>query len=83
MSVHLHVHISSLSDFKFPRSIKPERADEYIPPMLVTFSDGNEDTFGTCAYAIWMLENGSKEAKLIMAYAKHGPLLNKGETIKK
>ena len=74
--------LESLSDIKFPRSIKPENVDGNIPPSLVTFSDGNEDAFGTAAYVLWTLKDGTREARLIMAKAKLGPLLNKGETVK-
>ena len=74
--------LESLADVKFPRSLKPENVDENIPPILATFSNGNEDAFGTSAYVVWTLKDGTREARLIMAKAKLGPLLNKGETVK-
>ena len=50
--------------------------------MLVLFSDGNPDSFGTCAYCVWTLLDGNKEARLIMAKAKLSAVLRKGETVR-
>ena len=74
--------LEALKDIKFPRSIKPLNVMEDTKPCLITFSDGNEDAFGACAYALWTLADGTKEARLILSKAKLGPLLNKGETVK-
>ena len=74
--------LEALKEIKFPRSIKPPNVLENSQPTLITYSDGNEDAFGAVAYALWTLEDGSKEARLILAKAKLGPLLNKGETVK-
>ena len=72
--------LDSLKEIRFPRSIKPENINPEILPKLVTFSDGNPDAFGTNAYALWTLLDGSKTATLIMSKAKLGPLQYKGET---
>ena len=66
----------------FPRSIKPKNADPTIKPDIVTYSDGNENSYGAVAYSRWSLLDGSKEVRLIMSKAKLGPLLQKGETVK-
>ena len=71
-----------LDKFKFKRSFKPENWDPSINPDLVTFSDGNPDAFGTVAYALWTLQDGSKKARLIGSKAKLAPLLKKGETVR-
>lgn len=71
-----------IENVKFPRSIKPPNTVPDSNPSLVTFSDGNEDGYGCVAYALWDLNNGSREARLIMAKAKLAPLLAKGEVVK-
>ena len=38
-------------DFRFPRSVRPkDNVDDEIMPHLVTFSDGNSESFGVVAY---------------------------------
>ena len=74
--------LDSVKDVKFRRSIKPDNVDPDVRPHLATFSDGNENSFGCVAYALWTLKDGSMEARLIMSKAKLGPLLAKGETVK-
>ena len=53
-----------------------------MKPNLITFCDGNEDAFGVVVYALWTLQDGSKEARFLLAKAKLGPLLSKGEVVK-
>ena len=43
-------HVRSL---KFNRSIKPENALKSQPPILVIFSDGSKDAYGSVAYVRW------------------------------
>ena len=74
--------LKTLKNVTFPRSIRPSNADEDIKPDLVTFCDGNPDAYGGVAYALWTLQDGSKEARIIVAKAKLGPLTHKGETVK-
>ena len=50
-----------VEEIKFPRSFKPDCVDPNIDPDLVTFSDGNPHAFGTVAYVIWTLEDGSQQ----------------------
>ena len=69
--------LNDLNNVRFPRSMKP---DEEVDPVLITFSDGNPDTFGTVAYALWTLLDGTKAVRLIMSKAKISPLQYKGET---
>ena len=72
----------TLSEINFPRSIKPLNCDSEILPVLAVFSDGNPESFGTCAYSIWSLQDGRKEATLVMAKAKLSAVLKKGETVR-
>ena len=74
--------LASLSGVVFHRSFKPFNCDPNILPVLVLFSDGNPDSFGTCAYCVWTLLDGRKEARLIMAKAKLSAVLKKGETVR-
>ena len=74
--------LESLQDVTFPRSIKPESTDPESPPILITLSDGSETAYGSVAYVLWTLKDGSKEARLIMSKSKLAPLLAKGEVVK-
>ena len=67
---------------KFDRCVKPVGANADVDPDLVTFCDGNPDAFGVAAYAMYELENGGKQATLLMSKAKLGPLTHKGETVR-
>ena len=70
----------AVNEVKFPRSYKPINVDPNILPISVEFADGNPDAFGTSAYAVWTLLDGSRESRLIMSKAKLAPILQKGET---
>ena len=72
--------LNDLNNVRFPRSMKPEDVDDKVDPVLITFSDGNPDAFGTVAYALWTLLDGTKAVRLIMSKAKISPLQYKGET---
>ena len=72
----------TLKDVKFPRSFKPANCDPEVEPDLVMFSDGNPDSFGACAYAVWTLMDGSRQAVLLMSRAKLSAVLQKGETVR-
>ena len=74
--------LSQLHTVSFGRSVKPENMDPDIPPTLVTFCDGNPDSYGTVAYTMWSLLDGSRVTMLMMSKAKLGPLLMKGETVR-
>ena len=74
--------LDALQDITFPRSIKPETADPEVPPVLITLSDGSETCYGSVAYVLWSLKDGSKESRLIMSKSKLAPLLAKGEVVK-
>ena len=57
--------------------------DNYKPgelPVLVTFNDGNLDSFGVMAYALWNLNDGSKKTSIILAKAKLAPILQIGDS---
>lgn len=74
--------LNSLKNAVFNRSYKPPNFDPSVKPVLVTFCDGNEDAFGVIVYALWSLLDGTKTSRFILAKAKLGPLLNKGEVVK-
>ena len=74
--------LSQLHTVSFGRSVKPENVDPDIPPTLVTFCDGNPDSYGTVAYTMWTLLDGSRVTMLMMSKAKLSPLLMKGETVR-
>ena len=74
--------LAQLHTINFKRSIKPVNINSNMAPILVTFSDGNPDSYGTVAYTLWTLNDGSKVATLMMSKAKLGPLLQKGETVR-
>ena len=52
-----------MEDITFQKCIKPEKA--IGDPILVLFSDGSENIFGTCAYARSQTESGSFVSSLI------------------
>ena len=71
-----------LEDLKFPRCLKPDDIDPEVDPDLVTFNDGNPESFGVVAYAVFTKRSGDKSASLMMSKAKLGPLTHKGETVR-
>ena len=71
-----------LGEIKFPRLFKPANCDPDIDPDLATFSDGNPDSFGTCAYAVWTLLDKSRVSTIMMSRAKLLAILKKGETVR-
>ena len=74
--------LEALKDITFNRSVKPENVNEDILPDLITIGDGNKMAFGAIAYALWTLLDSTKKATLLMAKAKLGPLVFKGDVIK-
>ena len=61
-----------MEDVTFQRCIKPEEA--IGDPILVLFSEGSENIFGTCAYARWQTESGSFVSSLIASKSRLAPL---------
>ena len=78
----LLLNVGGTKNVHFPRSVKPAEADPEILPDLITFSDGNEPSFGTVAYVLWTLLDGSRRASLFIAKAKLAPLTHKGEVVR-
>ena len=74
--------LRSLDSVRFPRSFKPAGVDHTIAPELVTFADGNPDSFGTVAYARWKMMDSSVVVRIIGSKAKLAPLLKKSETVR-
>ena len=57
-----------MEEITFQRCTKPEEA--IGDPILVLFSDGSENIFGTCAYARWQTESGSFVSSLIASKSR-------------
>ena len=57
-------------NLEFERSFKPENAEA---PVLVIFSDGSKDAYGTVAYVRWRTPNGFT-TRLIAAKSRIAPL---------
>lgn len=57
---------------QFPRSVKPK--DAIGKPMLVIFSDGSSNAYGTVAYARWETRHGSFSSRLIAAKSRVAPI---------
>ena len=64
--------MSSISTIAFKRAITPE--DAQSKPVLVVFSDGSENAYGTVAYARWKCNNGKYVSRLISAKSRMAPL---------
>ena len=69
--VSLMKEMAQTSDLAFNRSITPPESKGN--PMLVIFSDGSIDAFGSVAYARWETENGFL-SRLITAKSRMAPL---------
>ena len=63
--------MSSLDSISFHRSIKPNGAKG--SPSLILFSDGSQQAYGACAYARWLLEDGTYTANLICSKSRLAP----------
>ena len=63
-------HVRSL---KFNRSIKPENALKSQPPILVIFSDGSKDAYGSVAYVRWKTSTGY-DSSILVAKSRVAPL---------
>ena len=72
----------ALKSINFPRSFKPLGVNDLVKPDLVTFSDGNPDSFGASAYVRWQKTDQSFEVRLLMSKAKLSAILHKGETVR-
>ena len=69
-----------IENISFPRCVKPIGALEDVLPDLITFCDGNPDSFGAVAYVVYEMAEGKKDSCLLMSKAKLGPLTQQGET---
>ena len=54
-----------MQEVPFQRCLKPNSTIGI--PSLIIFSDGSDETFGSCAYIRWELQNGSFCRRLIMS----------------
>ena len=60
----------NVRSLRFNRSIKPRNAES---PILILFSDGSKDAYGTVAYVRWKTPNGF-ESTILAAKARIAPL---------
>ncbi|KAK4324215.1 hypothetical protein Pmani_005217 [Petrolisthes manimaculis] len=60
-----------LETLSFKRCLKPVYAEGN--PILIVFSDGSTQAYGTCAYLQWKLKSGQYEVKLIAAKGRIAP----------
>ena len=67
--------LMNLEEIKFRRRLVPEECNLEIQPSLITFNDGNIDSYGVVAYALWTLKNGKNVLSLIMSTGKIIPIL--------
>ena len=54
------------------RKVKPDNTEE--DPILVIFSDGSTEAYGTCAYVRWRLTNGKYDRQLLLSKNRLAPL---------
>ena len=54
------------------RKVKPDNTEE--DPILVIFSDGSTEGYGTCAYVRWRLTNGKYDSQLLLSKNHLAPL---------
>lgn len=70
--IQFFVELFEMEKVKFPRCIKP--VDAVGDPILVMFSDGSDEAYGTCGYARWRLDNGTFGSILIAAKGRVNPI---------
>ena len=64
--------INLCSTFTLQRSLKQKNV--IGKPMMVAFSDGSQQAYGSCIYVRWKLSNGSFESNLVMAKNRLAPV---------
>ena len=74
--------LEAAKEITFPRATIPKNVDKSIKPNIVSFDDGNEESYGAVVYSRYTLKDGKRECRLIAAKAKLGPLLEHGEVVK-
>ena len=70
--VRFFTMLFSMEDIVFRRSTRPPNA--IGEPSLVLFSDASEEAFGACAYARWLLQDGSYRRTLLVAKSRLSPM---------
>eukprot|EP00794_Sanderia_malayensis_P021204 gene21204-23286_t len=70
--VNFFRQLLELKDVTFKRCIKPSGVTG--EPVLVLFSDGSEDMFGTCAYLRWQIKDGTFVSSLLASKSRLTPL---------
>ena len=64
--------LTEMNYVKNKRNVKPDDSGE--DPILVIFSDGSTDAYGTCAYVRWRLTNGKHDSQLLLSKNRLAPL---------
>ena len=62
-----------MQDIRFHRSIKPSRAKD-VEPILILFSDASNRAYGSCAYIRWEMADGKFSCRLVAARSKVCPM---------
>ena len=70
--INFFQELFELEKIEVIRCIKPDKA--VGDPVLVIFSDGSGEAYGVVAYARWMLEDGTYEARLIASKTRIAPI---------
>ena len=64
--------LGEMSKMITKRCIRP--VDAVGQPILILFSDGSNNAYGTCAYARWKLSSGGFDTNLILAKNRLAPI---------
>lgn len=64
--------LGEMSKMTTKRCIRP--FDAVGQPILILFSDGSNNAYGTCAYARWKLSSGGFDTNLILAKNRLAPI---------
>ena len=64
--------LHEMDNVKFNRCMKPR--DTVGDPILIIFSDGSSQAFGTCAYVRWELTGGLFKSSLILSKNRLAPI---------
>lgn len=70
--IKFFIELFEMEKIEFRRCIKPK--DAMGDPVLVMFSDGSDEAYGTCAYVRWNLTNGSFGSVLVAAKSRVNPV---------
>ena len=66
-------HLTEMNYVKNKRKVKPDNT-ELEDPILVIFSDGSTEAYGTCGYVRWRLTNGKYDSQPLLSKNRSAPL---------